>query len=356
MQLAGTTLYLPLLVGGVIGGIASDRFDRLMTVRLQMLIIAPITVLVGLLVRAGNIEVWMIYGYMFLMGIGWVSDMTSRRALVFDLVGEKRLDNAMAMEALSLSLGMVFGALVGGYAIEAVGIGASYFFIAALALSALIALAPVTSPEARVRDEAAEPEDGPASGYGALRGHKGLVSILGVTVIANFFLFSYFPIIPVIAEDLDAAPFLVGLLAAGTGIGMMTGSLITARLAPRRRGIIYLLGLAVALVFVIPFGVGNSYGLVLAAIIVSGIGSGFFGATQSTLVMAAVPEHARGRALGLLSMAIGSLPAGMYVLGEIAERTGASAALVINSVIGLVVLALWILRRPEVITMTTADA
>ena len=50
---------------------------------------------------------------MFIVGLGWVSDMTSRRALVFDLVGEALLDKAMAMEAMSLAMGMVFGALVG---------------------------------------------------------------------------------------------------------------------------------------------------------------------------------------------------------------------------------------------------
>ena len=69
VQLAGTTLYAPLLVGGIIGGVVSDRFDRLNTVRLQMAILAPLTVVIGLIVRAGAVQLWMLYLYMFAMGM-----------------------------------------------------------------------------------------------------------------------------------------------------------------------------------------------------------------------------------------------------------------------------------------------
>ena len=185
-----------------------------------------------------------------------------------------------------------------------------------------------------------------------LRTNRPLVGVLGVTVIANFFLFAYFPIIPVLAEDLDASASLVGLLLAGTGIGMMVGSLIFARLQPRRRGVVYLVGLFAALALVVPFALSSQYGLALALIIGSGIGSGFFGSTQSTLAVAAVPEEARGRALGLLSMAIGGLPVGMYALGELAEQIGPSRALAFNALAGIAVLTVWIWRHREVVDMT----
>lgn len=355
VQLAGTVLYAPLLVGGVLGGVISDRFDRLATVRVQLLLLLPLTILVGVLVRADRLEVWMLYLYLFIVGIGWVTDMTSRRALVFDLVGPSRLDGAMAMESLSLSMGMVLGALVGGYAVEAVGIGASYFCIAGFLLLALLALWPVQSPPTTRRISNDHPVRDLFEGLQLLRTNRGLVGILGVTVIGNFFLFAYFPIIPVLAEDLGASASLVGLLLAGTGIGMMTGSLLFARLQPQRRGFVYLAGLFVALVLVIPFALSSHYALALGLIIASGIGSGFFGSTQSTLAVAAVSEEARGRALGLLSMAIGSLPLGMYVLGEVAEQIGAGRALAANAAVGIVVLAAWISRHRDVARMTVGE-
>lgn len=355
VQLAGAALYAPLLLGGIAGGVISDRFNRLRTVQMQMALVVPLSITIGVLVRSGDVQVWMIYLYMFIVGIGWVTDMTSRRALVFDLVGEERLDNAMALESLSLSMGMVLGALVGGAAVEAVGVGASYFCIAAFSAVALVALMPVKAPTPKQR-AAASPREDLVEGFRMLRTRPGIVSILGVTVIANFFLFAYFPLVPVLAGELGVSPFLVGLLLSGTGMGMMIGSIIVARWEPGRRGVVYLFGLCLAMVFVIPFALSGRYTLALLAIVMSGVGSGLFAATQTTLVVAEASEEARGRSLGLLSMAIGALPVGMYVLGEVAERIGPTAALVLNSVIGLIALFHWVAMRPEVRSMRMAES
>lgn len=355
VQLAGTMLYAPLLVGGVAGGVISDRWDRLATVRSQMILLVPLAVGVGLLVRTDRITVGLIYVFMFIVGLGWVSDMTSRRALVFDLVGPERVDTAMAMEALSLSMGMVLGALVGGYAVDALGIASSYYVIGALSLVGFVALVPVRAPAKLRKTTSDSPIADLREGLAAARRNQGLLSILGITVIANFFLFSYFPIIPVIADDLGAGPFLVGVLAAGTGLGMMTGSLVFARTAPRRRGRVYVGGVIAGMAFLLPFALAVNFGFTLAALICSGVGSGLFGSTQSTLVIESVDDAMRGRALGLLSMAIGALPIGMYVLGESAERFGVTPALMTSAIAGLVVLGLWLKRRPEVLAMAATS-
>ena len=355
VQLAGTVLYAPLLVGGVLGGMMSDRVDRLLTVRVQLAVLIPASVVVGILVRSDRASVLVIYLYMFVVGIGWVTDMTSRRALVFDLVGPARIDSAMAMESLSLSSGMVLGALAGGSAVAAVGVGSAYFLIAGLLTLAFVVLLPVRSPPIRRQQASPSPARDLIDGVRELRAQQGVFAILGVTVIANFFLFAYFPIVPVVAERLGATPFLVGLLSAGTGMGMMTGSLLMARLQPRRRGLFYTAGVFLALAMVVPFALASRFDLALVALIASGVGAGLFGSTQSTLVMAAAPDALRGRALGLLSMAIGALPVGMYVLGESAERLGVGPALVVNVVAGTIALALWTLRRPQVVAMVAGD-
>ena len=367
MQLAGTALYAPLLVGGLLGGVISDRFDRLKTVRFQLGVLVPVTVLIGILVRSNRIAVWTVYLYMFVVGIGWVTDMTSRRALVFDIVGPENLDRAMALESVSLSSGMAVGALVGGSAVEAVGIGASYFLIAVFLVLALGLLATVKRPSRATSSPSTPstpsslPAPSPTSsvrdlvdGVRLLGASRGVVGILGVTVIANFFLFAYFPIVPIVAKRLDASPFQVGLLLSGTGLGMMGGSMLFARFTPHRRGLSYLLGVYFAMLLVIPFALGRNYWLALAAIIASGLGSGLFGSTQGALVIAEAPEELRGRALGLLSMAIGALPLGMYSLGEVAELAGVPAALVANMVIGALVLTYWMRRHPEIIRMTAS--
>ena len=64
-----------------------------------------------------------------------------------------------------------------------------------------------------------------------------------------------------------------------------------------------------------------------------------------------VGSDMRGRAMGLLSMAIGALPIGTFLLGEIAEIYGAPAAVVVMASTGLVLLILWVSTHPELLAM-----
>jgi predicted MFS family arabinose efflux permease len=75
---------------------------------------------------------------------------------------------------------------------------------------------------------------------------------------------------------------------------------------------------------------------------VSGFGAGIFGAVQSAMVMSMVPDELRGRALGLMTLAIGAAPFGCVVLGEIAERIGASVALRGFAWAGVAMQLLWL--------------
>jgi len=74
---------------------------------------------------------------------------------------------------------------------------------------------------------------------------------------------------------------------------------------------------------------------------------GLFASTQGALTLTAVDEPVRGRAMGLLSMAIGVLPVGMIALGELSELIGAPSALIYSNVLGLVVVLMFLRARPQ---------
>ena len=132
VQFSGVVLWAPLLLGGVAGGMVSDRFDRRRTVIVQFLVVIPLAVLMGLAGttgsgRTGNLRLWMVYCFLVVIGVGWLIDMTTRRAIVYDLVGVGRLANAMALESLSSASGLALGSLFGGTAFQAVGVGKAFY-------------------------------------------------------------------------------------------------------------------------------------------------------------------------------------------------------------------------------------
>ena len=66
VQLTGVSLWAPLLLGGVAGGMVSDRFDRRRTVVTQFLVLIPLAALMGVAELSGGIRLWMLYPFLVL--------------------------------------------------------------------------------------------------------------------------------------------------------------------------------------------------------------------------------------------------------------------------------------------------
>lgn len=348
VQLTGVLLWAPLLLAGAVGGAVSDRFSRRSLLLVQFGVLGPLTAALGVWSLAGDLPLGVLYLYMVVAGFGWVVDMTARRTLVYELVGDGHIDDAMALEGLASAFGLMAGTLAGGALIGAVGAGGAYLAVAgAIGLAAyLLRSVPSTPPEPSTSDDAPSLIDELKAGIQLAGKTATLASVLGVTALVNFFHFAYFPIVPVIAQRVGASPFMTGLLAAATGAGMAIGAIVVLRgVVPR--GIAYAGGAVGAFVFLIGFGAFDRYWLVFVSLLIASSFVGTFAATQGALVMTSVPPAMRGRAMGLLSMAIGVLPLGMIVLGEVSEVLGAPAALVISSLVGLVCVLGYLSFRPQ---------
>ncbi len=350
VQLTGSFMWGPLLFAGLIGGAVSDRFDRRRTVLLQLGVMIPLTALIGVLALRDDLRVWMIYLFMVAVGVGWVVDMTVRRAMIHDLVGDGHINGAMALEMLSSAAGMAIGALIGGTVIQVLGVGQAYLVVVGGLVVALAVMARVPSTTRALTAERPPPFFASvAEGIRMLPTNLALVSILGITVLVDFFHFSFVPIVQVIGKRVDASPSAIGVISAATGVGMMIGSYWVAARQPHR-GRSYVFGSMAACVLLLSFATVRSYPVIVVSALGAGVAMGLFGSTQIALAITSASADMRGRAMGLLSMAIGALPLGMYALGELAQAVGASTALVVFNLVGLVGLIVWVWVRPEVLS------
>jgi predicted MFS family arabinose efflux permease len=302
----------------------------------------------GVLEVSGSLRTWMVYPYCLAVGVGLLADMTTRRAMVYDVVGPQMLTNALALEALAMTGGATLGSLGAGTVISLLGIGETFFVIAAVYVGAFVLLANVRPP-----DRARYPTGRPGitadilAAFRALPGQPALVSVLGVTIIVNLFYYSFTPLVSVFGERLGVGALLTSLLLSANSIGSIAGSSLIARGLPFGRGVIYVGGSTLALCALIVFAVSGWYPLALVALMVAGVGIAGFATMQSVLVMVLAEDEMRGRAMGLLSMSIGVLPLSMILLGLGAQAVGPQTGVALSVVLGICVLGAWSLKRPE---------
>jgi MFS family permease len=349
VQLVGTAFFLPMFVGGLVAGTISDRFDRRRTLMRNLGLLAPLTLMMAAVVATDSWQPWMIYVFVFAVGIGGVLDMTNRRALVYDVVGPATITNAVALEMLSTATGNMVGFLTGGALLDFVGDAWAFALMGVCYVASLLLMRAV-GPVARHGDAApgTSLRENIVEGAKLIRVSANLRSILGVTLVVNVFMFSFLPMVPVFAERMGLSAFETGLLGSATGTGMMIGALTVAITMPERRGLVYLVGSFMAIACLIGLPLATGLHIAYPSVLLAGIGAGLFGATQSALVMSVASDDIRGRAMGMLSMAIGGLPFGIFALGVMAELVGPSLALLAGLTSGLLALTVWVIAQPQV--------
>lgn len=342
VQLVGAAYFAPLFVGGLLAGVIADRFDWLRLLRLQFWLLAAVSLGIGAVTIGGHVQPWQIYMAMALIGLGGVADLTCRRALIGDLTGPRLLANAMALEAINQTGGSLLGNLLGGAIVDLAGSGEAFCACGLLCALAAVCLVGVhVPPRERGALNRVPLSRQLGSGVRYAAGHRALLGVLGITVVMNVFFYTYLPLVPLFAGRLGVNAFWTGVLGSAAGFGSLAGAcLIATADRPAWRVRIYAGGVGLALAALVVFALATVYPLALAGLLVAGAGTAGFSTMQATLVIYVSDEAVRGRVMGVLSMAIGSLPLALFALGAIAEATGAVAAVAGSGLLGLAALAL----------------
>jgi len=160
-------------------------------------------------------------------------------------------------------------------------------------------------------------------------------------VIYNLFGWPATSMVPVLGRDrLLLGPEGVGFLTSADGVGAFAGALFLAmRLAPGWHARAYVASVAAYLLASISFALATDPILAGGAMLMTGLSGGAFATLQPTLVYLAAPPEMRSRALGVLSVCVGTGPVGFLWLGWLANQIGAAEALVITGTLGLLALA-----------------
>jgi MFS family permease len=331
LQFAPQLLLLP------VSGLIADRFDKRRLLVVTNVLMATLGLGLGVMTILGVVELWHVY--VFALGLGVVSaiDAPARQAFVSELVTDKNLPNAVALNSASFNGARLVGPAVAGVLTAAIGAG-PVFVINAVSFAATIAALLLL----RTRDLRPAPRLERAPGqlvegfrYVAKRPDT-LVIIVIVFIIGTFGM--NFPIISSTMARVEfhhgASEF--GVLSSVLAIGSVTGALLSARRERARMRTILLgalgFGLSCTAAAFMP-----TYVLFAASCVLIGFTAITLMTTANGFVQTRTTPSMRGRVMSLyLAVFLGGTPIGAPIVGWVANTFGPRWSLGVSAASGFV--------------------
>ena len=340
---------VPFLFLGIFGGFLADKLDRKKLIVVTQFLNLIAATIMSLLLLYGSVEYWYAYIAIIVPGLGWSLDMPSRRSLIMDMMGSRGITNGVALDSVGMHVSKMVGPALAGAMIAFVGVDGSYVVLTGFMTVGCLMILKVSQSKNRI-DVAPDIEEqkGLAQIYSNLvDGFKyvftsqTISAVIVITIFMNLLLFPYMQMVTVVSKEvLNVGPLLMGILMASDGLGALIGSIgIASQDRMKYHGRIYLYGSLLSLGALFLFSNSSFYFLSLSLLLFLGIGTSGFGTMQSTIVLLVSKPELRGRALGVVTIAIGAGPIGSLIIGAVSEWIGSSNALMINSILGFVLVA-----------------
>jgi MFS family permease len=327
---------------GPFAGVIADRVDRLTLIRLAQMLNIVVTLTLTVLVVSGSVAAPHLFAGSLLLGLSWALDWPARRALMVDLVGREALVQSTVLDNLSMNVSKIVGPALAGVilALAGPGLGIATLLLCFSASLALFWL--VKRPKREQASIGGSPLRSLAAGLTYAVREPVILGVLAITVLMNCLVFPYTQLLPVMARDvLRVGPVELGWLAAAQGIGALLGlPLILRSRGGGPHGWFFIVGSAGLAATLLGFALCPWYWPALLLLIVGGIGHAGFGTMQSTLLLGYASPEMRGRALGVLTLAIGASPIGALMMGLLAERWNAAVSIGLCAALGLLTVAL----------------
>jgi MFS family permease len=330
LQFGPQILLLPLT------GFVADHLDRRKVLFCTQAAMGLLALGLGLLVVTGLVQLWHVYVFAFLLGSAAAFDSPARQTFVAELVEERLLPNAVALNSTSFNAARMIGPAIAGGLIAGVGSGWVFLINAFSFVAVLCSLGLLRKDELKPRHRPVSGRGSFVEGFRYVWRRPDLRVILFMLFLVGTFGLNFSIFISTMSVTVfhgGASQF--GLLSSIMAAGSVAGALMTA--ARAKPGIPVLLAAAAT------FGVGCAGAAVMPnylafgiALFVIGLAAQTFTTSTNSLVQTSTEPGMRGRVIAiLLAIALGGTPIGAPIVGWIADTLGPRWALGSGAAAGL---------------------
>jgi MFS family permease len=320
---------VPLLLVGPLAGAMADRFSKKTLIQYTSLVDVFIAIGIAISLTTGYLSAdnpgswWFLVTMAFCDGISTVFKGPAADSLVIEVVGEKLVTNAIAINQAGQNTLRLVGPVLAGVAIDTYGFEPVFFAMAVIYALCWLTMLFVPYTGRLVR-----------TGYnilndiweviGYLKKNRNILFVLVAVLSMVFFSMPYQQLLPIFTEDiLKVGATGLGLLQLMSGAGSIGGSIILASLPNnKKRGLLMLVSgviLGLSLVFF-------SFSTIWAVCIALMVGVGLGQAGRMTLPVALLQTYARpeyrARVMSFYGVELGISMFGTFIAALLVDSLG----------------------------------
>jgi len=344
LAVVGIAMTVPTILLLLVGGVASDRFERRRVMLLADLARGGAVAVLAVLALTGLLELWHIAVLVVVYGAGQAFFDPAFDAIVPDVLPAAELGRANALDQFVRPLALrLAGPALGGVVIDLAGTGGAFaldaasFAVSAAALLAMRAPRRSAPDGASVRTVAGDLREG----FSYVRRHTWLWGTFACAAVAYLlFLGPTEVLLPLIVkQQMGGSGTELGLVFGAGGLGSIACALAMGQRELPRRDITFMYAAwTLATVAVAGYGAATAiWQLMIASLLFNAL------ETAGTIVWATTKQrHVPAALLGRVSsldwlISIGLLPLSFALTGPVSGALGAQATLIAAGLLGAAV-------------------
>ena len=340
--------FAPLLLLLPWTGSAADRLNQRKLLMFTQATMGALALIQGALTIAGVIQLWQVYLLAFLSGSAAALDAPVRQTFAAEMVGDRDLPNAVALNSTSFNAAQMIGPAIAGLVMAKIGIGWAFLLNGLSFVAILLSMSFFRLSELRTSVRAHRANSGFLEGLRYVWSRPDLRAILVMLFLIGTFGFNFPIFISTMAVNVfhsDARAF--GLLSSIMAAGTLSGALFAA--GGKKPGLASLsvgagvFGLGCTLAAIAP-----GYWWFAAALAVSGAALLTLTNSSNSIMQLSTEPSMRGRVMALrVGIALGGMTIGAPIVGWVANRFGPRWSLAVGASAGFIaaLVAVYILVR-----------
>ena len=347
---------IPMLLLAPVSGLVAERYDRRRALAASQVLVCVISLLLALAIALDALEVWHLFAFTLLAGVGAVFDRTLRSALVFNVVPRTEVANAVALNSIAFSVMRAIGPGAAGLLIAYIGPAWNFGLQALLYLGvAVIGLMIHATHEPQSTKPRGTPWSELKDGARFVLAHPIARMMLVLGMVPPLLLIpSFSALMPVFAVKVfNSGPEGLGLLLSAVGVGGVAGGVLAAWLTQYDRvGYVQTAAILFFSVSLAGFAWSPNIHVAVFFLALAGLAEMVHATLHvTTLQMCATPEM-RGRIASLLPLFPAFISIGSLTSGAGADVIGPAMTVLVTALAAAVIATAAWLRSPALRTVT----